>query len=149
MVHLVDLVERPCTSATQTLRRVVKVPTDRLKRDAGSTQKRPHDVDRRTNDLVPEKSLGYYGGGNPMLNLQGELVPSANITMDKTTGIGNWTRQQFLEAVKFGKSPQGKPLHYPMFPHTALTDTEVNAVYAYLQTVPPLQNMVARYQPKE
>jgi mono/diheme cytochrome c family protein len=99
--------------------------------------------------LSPEKSLGFYGGGNPMLNMSGELVPSANITMDKETGIGNWTKEQFREATKYGKNPKGGPLHYPMFPHTTLTDGEVDAIWAYLQTVPVIKNPVARYVPKE
>ncbi|MCK6693337.1 MAG: cytochrome c, partial [Thermoanaerobaculia bacterium] len=68
---------------------------------------------------------------------------------DKETGIGNFTQQQFYDAVKYGKNPRGGPLHYPMFPHTALSDTEVNAIWAYLQTVPTIKNQVARYQPKQ
>lgn len=108
-----------------------------------------HSADfKKMDDLVPERSAGFYGGGNPMLNFEGETVPSANITMDKETGIGNLTQQQFLEAVKYGKNPKGGPLYYPMIPHTTLTDTEVNSIWAYLQTVPPLKNQVARYQPK-
>lgn len=108
-----------------------------------------HSADFAKQDAIfPEKSLGFYGGGNPMLNLEGETVMSANITMDKETGIGNWTQQQFYEATKFGKNPKGGPLHYPMMPHTTLTDTEVNAIWAYLQTVPPIKNQVPRYQPK-
>ncbi len=109
-----------------------------------------HSADFTKQDpLHPEKSLGFYGGGNPMLNMKGELVPSANITTDKETGIGYWTKEQFREAVKYGKNPKGGPLHYPMFPHTTLSDTEVDAIWAYLQTIPPIKNAVARYQPKE
>lgn len=108
-----------------------------------------HSADFTKQDaLNPEKSLGFYGGGNPLLNYEGELVRSANITMDKKTGIGGWTQQQFLEATKYGKNPKGGPLHYPMFPHTTLSDTEVNAMWAYLQTVPPIKNQVQRYKPK-
>ena len=109
-----------------------------------------HSADLAKQDaLNPEKSLGFYGGGNPMLNLNAELVPSANITMDMETGIGAWTEAQFREAVKYGKNPKGGPLYYPMFPHTTLSDGEVNAIYAYLKTVPPIKNAVIRYKPKE
>lgn len=109
-----------------------------------------HSADFTKQDPIhPEKSLGFYGGGNPMLNLEGEVVPSANITMDKETGIGTWTEEQFIEAVKFGKNPKGGPLHYPMFPHTTLNDKEVKAIWAYLKTVPALHNEVKRYQPKD
>lgn len=107
-----------------------------------------HSADFAKQDpLHPSKSLGFYGGGNPMLNYEGELVPSANITTDKETGIGNWSYEQFYDAVKFGKNPRGGPLYYPMFPHTTLSDTEVSAIWTYLQTVPPIKNAVQRYRP--
>jgi cytochrome c2 len=109
-----------------------------------------HSADFKTMDSkVPEHSEGYYGGGNPMLNYEGETVPTANITMDKETGIGNWTEIAFRDAVKYGKNPKGGPLYYPMFPHTTLTDGELDAIYAYLQTIPKIKNVVARYKPKE
>lgn len=109
-----------------------------------------HSADFTKQDaLNPEKSLGFYGGGNPLLNNDGEVVPSANITPDKETGIGGWTEQQFLEAVKYNKNPRGGPLHYPMFPHTTLRDNEVRAIWAHLQTVPPLPNRVNRYKPNQ
>jgi cytochrome c2 len=99
--------------------------------------------------MVPKNTLGYYSGGNPMLNFEGEIVNSANITMDKQTGIGTWTKEQFRSATKYGMNPKGGPLHYPMFPHTTLSDTEVDAIWAYLQTVPPINNEVVRYQSNE
>ncbi len=106
-----------------------------------------HSADFKTMDTkVPERSEGYYGGGNPMLNYEGETVPTANITMDQETGIGNWTIDQFRDAVKYGKKPSGGPLYYPMFPHTALADSEVDAIYAYLKTVPSIKNKVLRYK---
>lgn len=105
-----------------------------------------HSADFKTNnDLFPEKSKGFYGGGNPMLNREREIVPSANITLDPETGIGTWTEDQFVNAVRFAKNPRGGLLNYPMFPHAALSDTEVRAIFAYLKTVPPVKNSVARY----
>lgn len=96
----------------------------------------------------PAKSYGYYGGGIEMRNHEGEIVRSANLTMDMETGIGKFTEQQFMDAVKYGKNPRGGMLQYPMFPHTVLTDTEVRAIHAFLKTVPVLENKVERYQPK-
>ena len=107
-----------------------------------------HSKDLKTiNYLEPEKTEGFYGGGAQMLNFEGEVVPTANITFDPETGIGNFTREQFRDAVKTGKNPRGGPLYYPMFPHTTLTDYEVNAVFDYLQTVPKIKNAVVRYMP--
>lgn len=106
-----------------------------------------HSADFKKMDyLVPEKSAGFYGGGNPMLDREGRVVHSANITMDKETGIGNWTYPQFYDAVKYGKNPRGGPLYYPMFPHTALSDVEIDGIWKYLQTVPTLSNKVDRFK---
>ena len=106
-----------------------------------------HSLNFKTNNILePEKSEGFFGGGNPMLNLDGEVIMTANITPDPSTGIGNWTQEQFLQAVKYGDAPNGNKLRYPMLAHTVLPDAEVNAIYAYLQTVPPLVHAVDRHQ---
>ena len=104
-----------------------------------------HSADFKTNNILePEKSVGFFGGGNPMLNLEGETIHSANITPDPTHGIGNWTEEQFVQAVKYGINPDGTKLRYPMLAHTVLPDEEIRAIYAYLKTVPPLPNEVKR-----
>jgi mono/diheme cytochrome c family protein len=103
-----------------------------------------HSADFKTNDyLSPEKSPGFYGGGNKVLNLEGEVVLTANITMDKETGIGSWSEEQFIKTLKFG-TRDGKPnFLYPMRPYALLTDKEASAIFYYLKTVPPLKNQVA------
>lgn len=104
-----------------------------------------HSADFKTNSsLEPEKSVDFFGGGNPMLNLEGEIVYSANITPDPETGIGNWTEDQFLQAVKYGIKPDGTTLRYPMLTHTVLPDKEIQAIYAYLRTVPPIHKEIRR-----
>ena len=100
----------------------------------------------KVNNLVPEQTVGYYGGGTLMRNEQGETVTSANITMDPETGIGNLTEQEFIDAVKYGKKPGGGMLAQPMSPHSMLTDDEVKAIHTYLKTVPVIRNPVQRYQ---
>lgn len=108
-----------------------------------------HSADFKTmNTDEPEKSEGFYGGGNPMLNYESLIVPSANITMDKETGIGNWTEDQFIQAVRFNKKPDGTLLNLPMFPHSSLTDNEVKAIWEYLQTIPTIKNKVNRFVDK-
>ena len=96
--------------------------------------------------LDPEKSVGYFGGGIELRNADGEAVISANLTMDKETGIGAWSREQFIQAVRFGKKPGGGSLSRPMMPHPTLTDAEVNAIYTYLQSIPVIKHPVKRYQ---
>lgn len=93
----------------------------------------------------PEKSLGFFGGGNKMYTDEGKEIYTLNITMDDKTGIGSWSEEDFIKAVKTGQVPLGQPsLRYPMIPFTNLTDQEVKAIYAYLKTVPKIENQVVR-----
>ena len=102
-----------------------------------------HSADFKTNDeREPQKSPGYLGGGNPMPDLGGKLVHTANLTPDEETGIGRWTRDEFRRAVREGIRPDNRPLRYPMVPYRPLTDDEVDAIFAYLRTVPPIRNKV-------
>ncbi len=98
----------------------------------------------KVNDLQPELSLGFFGGGNPMTNYDGKVINTANITMDEETGIGTWTEADFIKAVKQMQTPHGKVLQYPMEPYPLLSDKEVSHIYAYLKTVPKVRNRVSR-----
>lgn len=103
-----------------------------------------HSADFTTvDDLNPAKSAGFYGGGTAMKDAADQDIYTANITMDKKTGIGNWTEQQFIDAVKWGKGPK-YPIRAPMPKFTHLTDEEISAIYAYLQTVPTIEHEVDR-----
>ncbi|MBI1307921.1 MAG: c-type cytochrome [Bacteroidetes bacterium] len=102
-----------------------------------------HSADFATNnEMEPSKSIGFFGGGNKLLNREGKQMLSANITMDAETGIGNWTEAQFIKCVKYGERPSGVATRYPMEPWSNLTDEEVSAIWAYLQTVPKISYKV-------
>ncbi len=103
-----------------------------------------HSADFKDQDRQhPEKSKGYYGGGNPMVNLERQTVLSANLTPDEATGLAaHYSEESFVRAVRFGQRHDGTPLRYPMMPHSGLSDSETRAIYAYLQTVPALKNSV-------
>ena len=63
---------------------------------------------------------------------------STNITPDKDTGIGDYTDQDFLNAVQRGIRRDGARL-YPAMPfpsYTLMTDANVLAIKAYLFSVP-------------
>ena len=96
------------------------------------------------NNAKPELTPGYLGGGNPMADLVGEPVFSANITPDPETGIGKWSERDFIKALREGVHPNGKALRFPMPRFHHLSEEEVSAVFAYLQTVPPIQNAVKK-----
>jgi cytochrome c2 len=103
-----------------------------------------HSADFKTNnELKPELSAGYFGGGNKLYDLDGNPVLSPNITMDEETGIGLWTEQEFIDAVRFGRVKDRKPLAYPMLPYSSASEKEIKAIYAYLKTLKPISNKVA------
>ncbi|MTI41328.1 c-type cytochrome [Fulvivirga lutimaris] len=104
-----------------------------------------HSADFKTNDFMdPEKSPGYFGGGNKPLNRAGQVMLTPNLTPDQETGIGLWTKEKFVKAVRSGIKEGESALAYPMMPYTMLTDAEAGAIYDYLQTIPPIKNKVER-----
>lgn len=103
-----------------------------------------HSADFTTNDdFHPHKSAGYYGGGTAMKDAADQDIFSANITMDPETGIGTWTEEEFVRAVKMGAGPT-YPIRAPMPKFVDLTDEEIRTIYAYLKTVPLVKNAVDR-----
>jgi cytochrome c2 len=104
-----------------------------------------HSADFKTmNELEPEKSAGYMGGGNPLRDQTGSTVRSANITFDEATGIGSWSEADFTRAVREGIRPDKTVLSYPMEMAPELTEEDTAALYAYLKTVPRIRNAVPR-----
>src|SRR5258707_2102750 len=81
-----------------------------------------------------------YAGGLGFKLPFGTLY-STNITPDKETGIGNYSDQDFLDAVQRGKRHDGARL-YPAMPYasyTYMTDADALAIKAYLFSLPPVR----------
>lgn len=71
---------------------------------------------------------------------------SANITPDRATGIGRWTDAQIAKAIREGRRPDGSLIGPPM-PidlYRDISDADVAAIVAYLRTVKPVRNKVAK-----
>jgi cytochrome c553 len=72
---------------------------------------------------------------------------TANLTSDSATGIGAWPEQSFINAIRTGKhlgNPNDRDILPPM-PWNIIremTDADLKAVYAYLQSLPPINNKV-------
>ena len=82
-----------------------------------------------------------YAGGLAFPTPFGTLY-STNITPDKETGIGNYTDQDFLNAVQRGVRPDGAHL-YPAMPvtsYTLMTDADALAIKAYLFSLPAVRS---------
>ncbi len=64
-----------------------------------------------------------------------------NITPDPETGIGGWSDEDFIRAMREGRDPDGRP-YYPAFPYTSYTrmgEEDLKALKAYLDTMPPVR----------
>lgn len=99
---------------------------------------------KKMNDREPEKSFRYFGGGNPMPDLGGKVIRTANLTPDPETGIGKWSEAQFVKALREGILPDGRLTRYPMARRPEFTESEAEAIYAYLRTVPAIRHEVPR-----
>ena len=64
-----------------------------------------------------------------------------NLTPD-STGIGSWTEEQIVTAIRTGRRPDGSALLPPMpWPTYAnLSDEDAAAIAAYLKTIPPVKH---------
>jgi mono/diheme cytochrome c family protein len=69
-----------------------------------------------------------------------------NITPDNETGIGKWTDDQIVNAIRNGKRPDGTTIGPPMpiaF-YRGMSDTDARAIVAYLRSIKPISNKVEK-----
>lgn len=81
-----------------------------------------------------------YAGGFAVPTPFGKIY-SSNITPDKETGIGKWSKDDFYKAMHEGIRRDGQHL-YPAFPYpwfTKLSRTDVDAIKTYLDTLKPVK----------
>lgn len=70
---------------------------------------------------------------------------AANLTPDVTTGIGSWTETMFIKALRTGRHMgEGREILPPMPWQMIrkLSDEDLKAIYAYLRSIPPVENAV-------
>jgi mono/diheme cytochrome c family protein len=70
---------------------------------------------------------------------------TANLTPDPDTGLGLWSARDFRQTIRTGRHlGRGRellpPMPVPVYNH--FTDADLDAVFAYLQTLPPVRNKV-------
>ena len=118
-------------------------------------------------EIIPELRLSGYPSSRPIMKADTSVVNqgwamfvpdltssvgpwgvsfSANLTSDET-GIGNWTEENFLRAIREGKYKgleTSRPLLPPMpwFVYKNMKDEDLKSIFAYLKTVKPVENVV-------
>ncbi len=118
-------------------------------------------------EIIPETRLSGYPSSRPIEHADTNVVKNrwmmlgadltsavgpwgmsfaANLTSD-ATGIGNWTEENFMRAIREGKYkglPNSRPLLPPMpwFVYKNLTDEDLKSIFAYLKSTKPVKNQV-------
>ena len=76
---------------------------------------------------------------------------AANLTPDPDTGLGRWSDAQIGKAIREGVRPDGSIIGPPMAvdAYRGLADDDLQAIIAYLRSIPPVKNAVAKsdYKP--
>ena len=123
-------------------------------------------------EIIAETRFGGYPGKRPIQKADTSVVNggwmlfgadltsavgpwgmsfAANISSD-ATGIGNWKEAQFIKAIREGKSKGldgNRSLLPPMpwFVYKNMTDDDLKAIFAYLQSTKPVHNVVPQPRP--
>ena len=80
-----------------------------------------------------------YAGGRPLATPFGTVF-AGNLTPDADTGLGRWSADAFWRAMHQGQSRDGRLL-VPAFPYdstTRITREDSDALYAFLMSLPPV-----------
>ena len=90
--------------------------------------------------------MGVIGATMTSFKLPFGTVYTANLTPDPETGLGGWTEEMFLRAVRTGRhmGGNGRPILPPMpWPNVGQqTDDDIKAIFAYLRSIPAIRNDV-------
>ncbi len=70
---------------------------------------------------------------------------TANLTPDRETGLGKWTLENFVDTIRTGRRlGRGReilpPMPIPVYGN--MTDEDLQAIFTYLQSIPPIRNKV-------
>lgn len=97
-----------------------------------------------------------YSGGTEFKLPTGGVVRSANLTPDKDTGIGSWTKETFIQKFKtfsdstFVAYEVGHNQFNTFMPWTyyaRMSEDDLGAIYDYLMSLKPIRNQVVRFTP--
>ena len=99
-----------------------------------------------------------FSGGHEFVFPQMGVLRAANLTPDKETGIGNWSKETFIARFKVYADSMGQ--HIPVTPDgcqstmpwtllAGMTGKDLGAIYDYLLTIEPVRNKVEKFTPDE
>lgn len=93
-----------------------------------------------------------YMAGGRKFDMGTFVVTTPNITPDSATGIGKWTEEMFLEKFKLYRDPASYKSNpgknnslMPWSMYANMDDFDIKAIYRYLRTIPPVNNVIVKY----
>ncbi len=108
----------------------------------------------QTEDGKMVTGMEYAGGYE--VKLPFGTIRSANITPDIETGIGSWTKEEFIQRFKSMASNQAKNIEVkpgefntimPWTMFANMTEEDLGSIYEYLHSIKPVKNVVVRFSP--
>lgn len=87
----------------------------------------------------PNSDQGFLGGGRAIRTPFGTMY-GTNITPHQENGIGSYTEEDFIAAMRHGTTPDGSHL-FPVFPYTSfggMTDRDLKDLFSYLKSIEPV-----------
>lgn len=116
-------------------------PTHSVNEDALATIKRGEYL-AKMGDCISCHTDVEHGGapfsGGFAINTPFGTFYTPNITPDKETGIGKWSEEDFVRALKEGRDPKGRN-YFPVFPYAYfahVTEADAKDMYAYFMSIP-------------
>ena len=87
----------------------------------------------------------FLGGSEVGFEIPGlGVFHGPNLTPDRETGLGKWSSQEIAKAITKGERPDGRMLApiMPWHAFASLTRQDVNAIVAFLKSLPAVSNKV-------
>ena len=95
-----------------------------------------------------------FAGGFEIPMETGGTCRAANITPDKETGIGSWTKDMFIKRFKYYANNDSLIVNHgdpnsemPWMIYATMTEEDLGSIYDYLRTVKPVKNHITKFTP--
>jgi len=98
---------------------------------------------KKNGKMLGEEVPGLNFAGGIEFPAGDKKIYSANLTPDKTTGIGNWNGEIFVKVFKSHAVSSTVALSpMPWYDYSGMTETDLKAIYAYLRSLKPVKSKV-------
>ncbi|MEO8398598.1 MAG: c-type cytochrome, partial [Ignavibacteriaceae bacterium] len=103
----------------------------------------------------PIKGKDFAGGNEFQTPVS--IIRTANITPDIETGIGKWTKDDFIKRFKANSTEEAKHISVkptdfntvmPWTMYAGMTEEDLGSIYDYLRTLKPIKNNVIHFKVK-